>query len=751
MNLYAIGPLIVSFITLSFGILAYSRNRAAKLNRLFFALCISVFIWSFAYSRMYDTKNDFTLALFWARIGYIGVVFIPAFTYHYIITFLGFTRRKLTIYSVYLLAILFLIISRTDLFLHDGYNFFWGYYPKAGVFYIFFVLFFSMVFLRSVILLFFSLKFREANAQHIQVNRIKYVLFGFAIATTSIIDYIQNYGIAIYPWGYLSALGWLICMGWASFKYRLMDIKIVLTRAGIFVVVYTLVLGIPLYMGHNYHQWQHSTWTMGFLATIGPFIFMLLEKRSKELLYKIEFKRYEALRRFSKTLLLIKELDRLAQLIVYRLVKTLKVKFAGIYLYDKKTNVYALKAYRPLVNKIDPQESFLAMDDQLIRLLLIWRKELIQEEVENLPTNRMMTKDGGMQSISLSQVKNRMKQISATLIIPHFIEGELLGFLVLGDKEIKAIYTEEDISILSALSNSAALAIENALFLIDLKITQAELFNAKRIAELGYMASAMGHEINNRLQAIYNAGFDMSDNPIVADLIRTNPQAREVFDKDIKHINDNIDDATAIINELKTYARPQNSAQQNLVPLNLADAIDKALKVVRLQAVNAFDSVDVEITIPENLPKVLGNFIQLQQVFVNILNNAHDAIIEKKNYFATHSEVKQAGYRGRIQLRITEVKNTLDIHVSDNGIGMTEEIKKRLFIPLYTSKASADRKALRGVQGGTGIGLYTIQTIIRGHNGAISVYETERLTGTDFLITLPAAKTKDLKKESVTA
>lgn len=393
MNVFAIGPFIVSFITLSFGILAYIKNKKIRLNQLFFLLCISVFLWSFAYSRMYDTTNNPSLALLWARLGYIGVVFIPAFTYHYIITFLGLNRTKVTVPFVYFLAFSFLFISRTNLFLHSGYHYFWGYYPKAGPLYIFFVLFFSWIFIRVVTLLYFGLRFHKANSQHIQVNKIRYVLFGFAIATTSIIDYVQNYGIEIYPWGYLSALGWLICMGWASFKYRLMDIKIVLTRAGIFISVYTLVLGIPFWLGYKYHLWQHSTWIMGILATLGPFIYMALEKRSKELLYKIEFKRYETLRHFSKTLLLIKELDQLTKLIVYRLVKTLKVKFAGIYLYDKKNDAYLLRSYRPLMYPRVSKEGLLTKNDPLIKLLFIWRKELIQEEVSNLPLSKTRKND----------------------------------------------------------------------------------------------------------------------------------------------------------------------------------------------------------------------------------------------------------------------------------------------------------------------------------------------------------------------
>ena len=176
MSIFVIGPFLVSLLTLFFGTFAFFINKKAKLNRLFYLLCISVFVWSFGYAQMYNTKNNYPLALFWARIGYVGVVFIPVFTYHYIVTFLSLKRRQITILSTYLLGVCFLFISRTDLFLNSGFHYFWGYYPKAGPLYIFFVMFFALVFLRVSILLYSAIRHMKKSSQFIQINKIKYVL-----------------------------------------------------------------------------------------------------------------------------------------------------------------------------------------------------------------------------------------------------------------------------------------------------------------------------------------------------------------------------------------------------------------------------------------------------------------------------------------------------------------------------------------------------------------------------------------------
>ena len=76
-------------------------------------------------------------------------------------------------------------------------------------------------------------------------------------------------------------LTWLGFITYAIIKYRLMDIRVAVTRFGIFIVVYTLVLGIPFWIGYKYHLWHYATVLMAVLATIGPFIYITLEKRSR--------------------------------------------------------------------------------------------------------------------------------------------------------------------------------------------------------------------------------------------------------------------------------------------------------------------------------------------------------------------------------------------------------------------------------------------------------------------------------------
>lgn len=740
MNLfYHISSTITVVSTFILGTFVYLKSPRNTTNRTWFLLSISVASWSAGFGIMTSGIFNKNATLFIERLSHVGAIFIAVFYLYFMISLINKTEQyKGFIRLSYFFAFTLSIFVFSKWFIIDVVpKQIFKYYPKPGTIYIFFILHFFSFVLIAAYLGFKNYAFLSPVAK----NQIKYVfaasIIGFLGGATT---FPLVYDINFPPIGGPLVFLYTAVISFAIIRYRLMAIRVAVTRFGIFAIVYTLVLGIPFWVGYKFRLWQHSTWIMLVLATLGPAFYTRLEKRSREVLYKIEFKRYETLRRLSKTLLLIKDLDKLVELIVYRLVKTLKVSYAAVYLYDKERDAFLLKSFRPLNGIVVASDYHLNKNNPLIKLLTIWKKELLRDELKNMPLYRSRNSNSPIYGMSVDDVHNQMTKLSATLIIPHFLEDDLLGFLVLGDKELGAVYTEEDISILSSLSNAAALAIENSMFLVDLKITQAELFNAKRIAELGYMASAMGHEINNRLQAIYAASQDMIDNPTISACINQNADIKAAFEKDVHHINENIEDATKIIDELKTYARPQDKDKQNFEMVDLKLIIDKAINIVRLQSIKSFDVMELDISLPMSLPKIWGNFIQLQQVFVNMLNNAHDAIVEKRGDVFRNHDSNNSEYKGKISIQVQHVKNMLNIHIIDNGIGMTDEIMKRLFIPLYTSKASADRKAQRDITGGTGIGLYTIQTIIRGHSGTISVFETHRAKGTDFLMRLPISR-----------
>ena len=105
-----------------------------------------------------------------------------------------------------------------------------------------------------------------------------------------------------------------------------------------------------------------------------------------------------------------------------------------------------------------------------------------------------------------------------------------------------------------------------------------------------------------------------------------------------------------------------------------------------------------------------------------INNNAYDAIKERQLL------LKEEGYRGKIEISASQNNGSVEIIVSDNGMGIKDIDKKKLFTPFFTTKATAKK--------GTGLGLYVIEKIIASHNGKIKI-DSAYQKGTSFIITLP--------------
>ena len=124
--------------------------------------------------------------------------------------------------------------------------------------------------------------------------------------------------------------------------------------------------------------------------------------------------------------------------------------------------------------------------------------------------------------------------------------------------------------------------------------------------------------------------------------------------------------------------------------------------------------IEVELNLPTEDYSVLGHSIQLEQVFINLVTNARDAILEN----STNTK--------KIQISVKQVRKNIVVSLQDTGGGISEKIKQRIFEPFFTTKA---------MRQGTGLGLSISYGIVRDMNGTINVQNTE--TGAEFEITLP--------------
>ncbi len=229
---------------------------------------------------------------------------------------------------------------------------------------------------------------------------------------------------------------------------------------------------------------------------------------------------------------------------------------------------------------------------------------------------------------------------------------------------------------------------------------RGKLVHAEKMAAVGQLVSGVAHEVNNPLTAIL--GF--------ADLLLENPDLPATAIKDLRVILQEAQRTKQIVQNLLSFAR-QMPPQRNPVQLNLI-----LRRTIQLRSYD-FNSHGVEIIehLDEGLPDVIGDAHQLQQVFLNILNNAYDAVHE-------------IGRPARIEIMTTKVGDAVEVSFTDNGYGISHP--DRIFDPFFTTKE---------VGKGTGLGLSICYGIVKEHAGEILCHNNVDGPGATFIVRFPAA------------
>jgi two-component system NtrC family sensor kinase len=231
-----------------------------------------------------------------------------------------------------------------------------------------------------------------------------------------------------------------------------------------------------------------------------------------------------------------------------------------------------------------------------------------------------------------------------------------------------------------------------------LKATQAQLIQSEKLSAVGEFVAGVAHELNNPLTSVI--GF--------AELLKTaNLQGKHL--NFLNYIVKSSERCQKIVQGLLSFARQSPPEKKPVSPNEMLDGVLEIL-AYELRTSN----IEIERNFQRNLPKVLGDSHQLQQVFLNILNNARQAM-----------ESNQA--TGRIRISTETAASRIRITFEDNGPGIKEENLAKIFDPFFTTKS---------VGKGTGLGLSLCYGIVNEHSGHIAAH-SEPGQGATFIIDLP--------------
>src|SRR5438270_118954 len=403
----------------------------------------------------------------------------------------------------------------------------------------------------------------------------------------------------------------------------------------------------------------------------------------------------ETLARIARELTGTLEVERIAELVTHGLVDLLRSRGAALYRYEPETGgLRQLAVYGDHAGVMRGMD--LAPGEGGVGWAVAERKIVTTPDVLREPR------------VSLSrQLRERLAAIGgyAVVGVPVLTRDRIVGALSLGD-DVGREFSADELQALQAFADQTALALENARLyataqesLARLRETQAQLVQAAKMSALGQLVSGVAHELNNPLSVIIGYGQLLLARDVPATLKRPLELMVTQGDRMAK-----------IVRNLLYFARqrpPERSA------VDIRQVMEQTLSL-RLNHLT-LSGIAVERDFPDLLPAINGDAQQLEQVFLNLLLNAEQAILETK-----------PGGRIVLRARLRPDARAILAQVVDDGPGIPAEALQRVFEPFYTTKT---------VGMGTGLGLSVSYGIVQEHGGRLTV--ESRPGQTTFTLELP--------------
>ncbi len=289
--------------------------------------------------------------------------------------------------------------------------------------------------------------------------------------------------------------------------------------------------------------------------------------------------------------------------------------------------------------------------------------------------------------------------------------GETLLFTKKKHKKKSGEYFFTDTKVVNTTYSNRNVLIAASTDITESVEKETQLIQAGKLATLGTMAAGMAHEINQPLNVIQ----------ICADLmIKMMRKGIRIPDDELKlmanDIIENVARAAGVIKHVRDFAR---QSERSLKKLDINAPVNDVFKVLGHQI--TAHAIQVELNLSDDLPQVRAEHNRLEQVFINLVTNAIDAMDEKA-----------ANTQGPVEKRLT-IKTWGDadqvcVSVSDTGTGMSESVRRKIFEPFFTTKETGK---------GTGLGTSISFGIIKDYSGTIEI-NSEEGQGSEFIIRFPA-------------
>ena len=372
------------------------------------------------------------------------------------------------------------------------------------------------------------------------------------------------------------------------------------------------------------------------------------------------------------------------------------------------------------------------------------------------------------------------QQPKSILSIPILNQGKVLGVLYLENNKASQAFTYDRLEVLRLLTTQAAISLKNAAHyntleekvrqrtqeldknnehlsntLEELQKTQIQLIQTEKLSSLGQMVAGIAHEINNPINFIYtNLAYARNHVSDLLDVVKSYEHEYPDLNQNIEQKLNEIDLDFVIQDLLKIFSSMEVGGERirNIIlglrnfsrldeaemkPVDIHDGIDSTLMILhhRFKEHAVYSPIEI-IKEYGKLPQVWCHPNQLNQVIMNILNNAIDALMEQVIHKKSLEKQTKSPQTSTPYIRIcTEVieANRARIRIADNGPGITQETQQKIFDSFFTTKPMGR---------GTGLGLaISYQIVVNKHNGKL-ICQSVPGEGTEFIIEIPIGESQ---------
>jgi len=702
------------------------RNRRSATNILFSLFALDTGLWSLSnYIAAHST--DLTIALFWVRLvmvlaAYQAILFfllMHTFPSHKLILsfkkLIGLVTISIFTTIVALSPLLFpsvIINNNTPL-------------PVPGIGMAVFI----PVAIGSVIAGIFTLIRKYRRARGLERIQLYYIFVGlstmflFILLSNFILPVLFNNSTFIIL-GNLNTYPFLIAIAYAIARHRLLDIRMVFARSVAYVML-LLILALTYSGGLLLIAsiFTHNTNTLSdilpstIMTLIIAFSFQplkrLLEAATVKIFYKEHYNSNSLLSQINVIMASIAILSELVDAILIKLLSEMQISSGSIILVKDNHIVWSKGQGYENVPEYD--------EENIIRLL---------RSLHHKKNNNIFIYD----EMDEEKEKEIMHQHDLNGIVGLYVENELIGAMVLGEKLSGEIYSHGDIELLKIIAPSIAVSVKNALYYEEI-----EKFNITLKEEIKHETAKLQHA-NERLKSLDHMKDEFLS--IASHELRTpmtiiksylwmvlSGKGGELNEKQKFYIDraySSAEHLISFVNDMLNVSRIEsNRISLKLQAMHIDTFITDLGKDLEIRTKEL--GLKLIIEAPKTLPRVLADPDKIREVFMNLIGNSF----------------KFTPTGGSITVHCKKIEDMVQIEIIDTGIGVKAEDMPKLFKKF---SMLGNGYATKNTTQGTGLGLYITKSIINLHGGKVEIYSEGEGKGTTFTFTLPIYHLDDKDK-----